>query len=734
MFVNVIVDISYEKLDRAFQYAVPKELEPLVDVGVRVNVPFGKGNKIIEAYIIEVTDVCNYDPEKIKNIISISDKMVPLEAKKIKIAAWIRKNYGATMNQALKTVIQVPNTVRANTKKVIKLVADKEAIDKEVASAIKKNAKARLRLLEALKDNDMLDYTLAMDKLNITKTVVTALVNAGIIEVLEEKIYRNPVSGNDEEKRQIQLNEAQQTIADAICNDYANGIRKTYLIHGITGSGKTEVYIEIIKKVISEGKQVIMLIPEISLTYQTVMRFYRCFKERVSIMHSKLSQGERFDQLERAKNGDIDIIIGPRSALFTPFDNLGLIIIDEEHDGAYKSEKPPKYHARETAIEIAKMSNASVILGSATPSITAYYKALKGEYKLFELTNRAAGANLPKVYVEDMRDELAKGNRSIFSERLDKLIVDRIEKKEQIMLFINRRGYSGCVSCRKCGYVIKCKHCDVSMKFHKNNKLVCHYCGYEENMVKTCPECGSKYIASFGTGTEKIEEQINIRYPNVKVLRMDADTVVKKGSYEKILSAFRNQEADVLIGTQMIVKGHDFANVTLVGILAADISMYANEYTAGEITFDILMQAAGRAGRANKSGEVVIQTYAPEETVIQAAAKHDYKEFYENEIAYRMAMSYPPVAGMMEIKLSSKYENSLETASKALKTFTDNYRDIRILGPVNANIYKINDVFSKFMFCKYPAKEQLVILKEDIEKFIDDNDIFKYVNVQFDFG
>jgi len=341
---------------------------------------------------------------------------------------------------------------------------------------------------------------------------------------------------------------------------------------------------------------------------------------------------------------------------------------------------------------------------------------------------------LPKVYVEDMRQELAKGNRTIFSQKLDELINKRIENNEQIMLFINRRGYSGCVSCRECGEAIKCKHCDVTLKFHKNNKLMCHYCGYEEDMVKKCPSCGSKYIATFGTGTEKIEEQIKQRYPSLRTLRMDADTVVKKGAYEHILSEFRNQEADVLIGTQMIVKGHDFPNVTLVGIMAADISLYANDYTAGENTFALLMQAGGRAGRADKLGEVVIQTYAPKEETIVAASEHDYQAFYEDEISYREMLGYPPIMHMMEIKVSSKYENALEKAIKLVAKELKSDEDLTVLGPVNAPIYKLNDIFNKLVYLKAKDKELLVRYKERVERLMFDNEAFKYINIQFDFN
>ncbi|MDE6688104.1 MAG: primosomal protein N', partial [Lachnospiraceae bacterium] len=376
------------------------------------------------------------------------------------------------------------------------------------------------------------------------------------------------------------------------------------LLHGITGSGKTEVYMELIEKNISMGKQAIVLIPEIALTFQTLMRFYARFGDRVSVLHSRLSDGERYDQYERARTGQLDVMIGPRSALFTPFMQLGLIVIDEEHENSYKSEKMPKYHAREVAEYIAKRDHAALVLGSATPSLESYYRALKGEYRLYELKYRPQNAVLPQVYIADMRKELKEGNKSFFSRKLKELMLERLLREEQIMLFINRRGYAGFVSCRECGYVVKCPHCDVSLSQHHGNgmyqkkeqKLICHYCGYQTDMLMECPECGSPYIAGFRAGTQRIEEELKKWYPSVRVLRMDADTTRKKEDYEKILSSFAAHEADVLIGTQMIVKGHDFPNTTLVGAIAADLSLSVGDYRAAERTFQLLTQAAGRAG------------------------------------------------------------------------------------------------------------------------------------------
>ena len=376
------------------------------------------------------------------------------------------------------------------------------------------------------------------------------------------------------------------------------------MLRGVTGSGKTEIYIELIDRVIRQGKQAVVLIPEIALTYQTVLRFYKKFGNRISVIHSRLTNAQKHDQLEKARRGQIDIIIGPRSALFSPFPNLGIVIIDEEHEGTYKNENVPRYHSREVAEERVRMSGGFLVLGSATPSVETCYKAEKGDYQRYDLLKRAAGAKLPSVEVVDLRAELATGNRSIISRRLDELIRDRLAKKEQIILFINRRGYSSFVSCRSCGTAMKCPHCDVSLKYHKNGKLMCHYCGYEIPMMKNCPSCGSKYIGTFGTGTQKAEEEVSRLYPEARILRMDYDTTREKDGHEKILSAFADHQADILVGTQMIVKGHDFADVTLVGILAADLSLYSGDYLAAERTFQLLTQAAGRAGRGDRKSVV----------------------------------------------------------------------------------------------------------------------------------
>ena len=736
MYADIIVDISHEQLDRTFQYAVPEEMKQDIDVGVLVNVPFGRGNRTITGYVIELSNEPKLDIDKIKYIDSIVPDKVKAVSRMIKLAAWLKHNYGSTMNQALKTVIPVKEKVKHKEKKSVRLVIDRHEAQSYIELFVKKNAKARLRLLQALIQEQVIDCAIVKEKLNITMQTVNTLVKLGIADIEVENIYRNPIKNTDDSEKRLTLNPEQKHVVDTFIKDYDNGHRHTYLIHGVTGSGKTLCYLDMIEHVVSHKKQVIMLIPEIALTFQTVQRFYRRFGDRVSIINSRMSKGERYDQFLRAMRGEIDIMIGPRSALFTPFSDIGLIVIDEEHESAYNSEQSPRYHAKETAIYIAKEHKASVILGSATPSVETYYHALTGEYKLFTLSHRALGNELPKVYVEDLREELKSGNRSILSRRLKALIEDRLNNNKQVMLFLNKRGYAGFISCRSCGHVMKCPHCDISLTFHKNGKLVCHYCGYEQPSVNLCPKCGSRYISGFRAGTQQVEEVIKKMYPDARTLRMDMDTTTGKEGHEKILSAFANHEADILIGTQMIVKGHDFPDVTLVGVLAADMSLYSGSYMAAERTFQLLTQAAGRAGRGDTPGEVVIQTYTPDNYSIKTAQAQDYNAFYEEEIAYRRLMEYPPISNMLKVSIASKNEKILDAAADYIKNNHNRFHgsEINVYDPVNAGIYKINDIYTKLIYAKAQDYEALTDFKDKIEDISKNTDIFKNVNTQFEFN
>lgn len=744
-YADIIVDISVENLDKTYQYSIPPELLADASIGMPVTIPFGNGNRSIDGYIVGLSVVPKIAPERIKPILGWKEKGLPIEGQMIALAAFVKEQYGGTMNEALKTVIPVKRSVKQIEKRIVTSAVTKDKLQDAYIEAEKKKHKAKARLLLALMNQEEIEYEVIVNKLNISRTTIQGLKENGIIAIESETRYRNPISSKKMEQARVLLNEEQERIVSKVWKDYEEGVRKTYLVHGITGSGKTEVYMEIIHRVIAKGLQVIMLIPEIALTYQTVVRFYKRFGNRISILNSKMSQGERYDQIERAKNGDIDIMIGPRSALFTPFKNLGLIIIDEEHETSYKSEMPPKYHAREVAIKRAEFSHASVLLGSATPSLEAYKKAMDGEYELFRMTKRAKDAKVPNVSIVDLKEELKKKNKSIFSDQLRELMLDRLHKKEQIMLFLNRRGYAGFVSCRSCGTAMKCPHCDISLTSHSTGVLKCHYCGYEIPTPTLCPVCGSKYIAAFGTGTQKVEAMVKKEFPTARVLRMDADTTKTKLSYEEILSSFANGEADILIGTQMIVKGHDFAGVTLVGILAADLSLFSNDYRAAERTFQLLAQAAGRAGRGELSGEVVIQTYQPDHYAVTTAATENYIEFYEQEMNYRRLMKYPPAAHIMAILIQSKEEEAAILASKLLagaikewltkQTEEQKERgpDMAIIGPAPAGISKVNDIYRRVLYLKEEQYEFLVAVKDFLEQYIVISEYFKKCNVQFDF-
>lgn len=740
-YANIIVDISHEKLDKTFQYLIPEELETEIRVGMMVEVPFG--NRAITGYVVELTDEVEFDVSRLKPIQRVRKDSVPIESQLIELAGWMRKNYGATMNQALKTVIPIKQKTKAIERKTLKLLLSKEEAMRTLALFENKHFTAKARLLRALIEESELDYTVVTQKLHVPAATVKNLETQNILEIEVSKEYRNPVNHLESKGYHLTLNAMQQSVVDTVTQNMDAGVSKTYLLKGVTGSGKTEVYMELIAHTIEKGKQAIVLIPEIALTYQTVMRFYNRFGNRVSIMNSRLSQGERYDQYLRAKNGDIDIMIGPRSALFAPFENLGLIIIDEEHENSYKSETIPRYHARETAIERARMSGASVVLGSATPSVDSYYHAKNHEYELLELTERVQERPLPECEVIDLREELKNGNRSILSVRLQELMEDRLNKGQQTMLFINRRGVAGFVSCRACGHVVKCPHCDVALSQHNNGRMVCHYCGYEEAVPSVCPSCGSKYISGFKAGTQKIEELVKQRFPGARVLRMDFDTTRTKDSYEQILQAFANQEADILIGTQMIVKGHDFPNVTLVGVLAADMSLHVSDFHAAERTFQLLTQAAGRAGRGDEPGDVIIQTYNPEHYAVVTAKAQDYESFYEQEIMYRQFGFYPPVWNLLVVMCASEKYDQLDFASeklvKRLQMHIDAEDDlkgkkIQMVGPADASIAKINDIYRKVIYIKTKEYQDLVVLKDRLEYYMKDNRDFAQVSVQFDFN
>ena len=735
LYADVIVDITHEKLDRPFQYRVPERLREKLETGMCVTVPFGAGNKLLQGYVVGLSEECQFDPARTKDILGLTEKGVGVEDKLIGLAAWIRRNYGSTMIQALKTVLPAKQSVKRLEHRKLERLMSREEIISLLGESRRKKQVAKERLLQELADQDSIPYEWVTGKLGVSAQTIQSLERAGALRVVSRESYRNPVKLENVEEQQKALSASQQAVVDGVLADIDKGTPGTYLLHGITGSGKTEVYLKLIEKVVERGRQAVVLIPEIALTYQTLLRFYRRFGDRVSVMNSTLSPGEKFDQCQRARRGEIDVIIGPRSALFTPFPDIGMIVMDEEHEGSYKSESSPKYHARETALEVARLHNAAVVLGSATPSLEAYYRTRRGEYRLFTLKERLTGGQLPRVSIVDLRQELKEGNRSIFSRKLQELLADRLSKGEQSILFLNRRGYAGFVSCRACGHVMKCPHCDVSLSEHKGGRLLCHYCGYSEPKPGVCPECGSKYISGFRAGTQQIEEKLTEMFPGVRCLRMDGDTTKTKDSYQQILSAFANQEADVLIGTQMIVKGHDFPKVTLVGVLAADLSLSVNDYRAGERTFQLLTQAVGRAGRGTLPGEAVIQTYQPEHYAVVHAAAQDYEGFYEEEILYRELLGYPPVSHMLAVQVFARAENGgrllAERLAEAVRNIFCTGETIQLIGPAPASIEKINDIFRFVFYVKCPEYDTLIRIKDMAEEKL--KEWQQPETVQFDF-
>ncbi len=738
-YADIIIDISHEAIDRAFQYEVPDLLRKDIDIGVEVMVPFGLGNTMRKGYVIGFSEVPNYPEERIKAIDSICEKSIAVEANLISLAAWLRKQYGGTMIQALKTVLPVREKTKQLISKTIVLQLQQEQAMEQLAVYERKHSVARYRLLKELIEEQSIPFELVRDKLHISSQTLKGMENEGVIQVLSDTTYRKIAVFQDEKSAILDLNEEQLAAVQEIQEESQKEKKRPCLIHGVTGSGKTEVYIELIAQTVAEKKQAIVLIPEIGLTYQTVKRFRRRFGDRVTILNSKMSKGERYDQFLRMKNGEADIVIGPRSALFAPFSNLGIIIVDEEHDTSYKSDSQPCYHAREVAVEIAKRQDALVVLGSATPSVISYTKAKLSEYRLVTLKNRAVpDSSLPAVTLVDLREELKNGNRSVFSDTLKRKMQETIARGEQVMLFMNRRGYESFISCRSCGETMKCPHCDVSLTLHGKQRLVCHYCGFERTFMGKCTSCGSHMIAGFQMGTEKLEAEVKRQFPDVRTLRMDLDTVRKKDSHETILEKFEQHEADVLVGTQMIIKGHDFANVTLMGIVLADLSLHDSDYLASEKTFDLLTQAAGRAGRGDKAGEVVIQTYRPEHYSIVSAMHQDYEMFYEQEIMYREMLKYPPVYHMLVIAVTSDNE---KYADALIQNVTDyvkrEYADVKgllVIGPSEAMIAKISDIHRRVVYCKHISYNTLVNIKGNMEAVLEQKGLPQKTHIQFDFN
>ena len=738
-YADIVVDITSEKLDRVFQYEVPQDLEGRLEPGTVVRVPFGNGGRVTSGYVTGISHEPRIERERIRQILETATDSDSATAQLVSLAVWMKKQYGCTMIQALRTVIPVRRKIRDRESRNVCLLLSRAEAYERLELYVRKHQSARARLLEALISDRVLPVELVREKLNITTQVLKALEEQQVIEIRKERIWRNPMRHEQDAKpRSVELNAGQRNVVRTILDEWDMPVTAehgVYLLHGVTGSGKTEVYLELIEHARSRGQQAIVLIPEIALTYQTVLRFYKRFGDRVSFVNSRLSQGERYDQFERARNGEIDVMIGPRSALFTPFPNLGIIVIDEEHEGAYISESAPRYHAVEVAVHRGLMQQARVVLGSATPSVTSYSQAERGIWKLLELPERAGGAELPQTRIVDLRQELKEGNRSIISRPLHDALDEALANGRQAMLFLNRRGYAGFVSCRSCGYVPKCPHCDVSLSLHREGRMVCHYCGYTQKAATVCPSCGSPFLRPFKAGTQQIEDEVKRQFPQARVLRMDLDTTRGKDAHASILSSFAGHEADILIGTQMIVKGHDFPDVTVMGILAADLSLHIPDYRSSERTFQLLTQAAGRAGRARGSARVFIQSYDTEHYSITCAAAQDYKTFYTCEMAFREMAGYPPAGSLTALHMYSEDKERLDIAADYLKAFAvrcSARSPVEVLGPVDEPVAKIQDVYRKVIWLRSKQPALLRSVRLRLEQYIEVNEGFAGITIQYE--
>ncbi len=693
-YAEVIISITHKNVDKIFNYIVPESLEADLCIGMRVIVPFGKGNKNYEGYVIGFSESLEIPFDKLKYIISIMDKYPMFSESTIMLAKFMKEKYYTTLAECLRCIM--PPVAKDKVSRYVYLNRQNKDFDVLFDKCVSRG-NLQSKVLNFLLEFDGTSVNEIKMLLDINLAPITALEKKGLIRVFDREVKRDvldfsyvkstkPFNPTDEQKMAI----------DFVKGKLYEKEKKPVLIYGVTGSGKTEIYLQIIDEVLRNGKQAIVLVPEISLTPQTVNRFISRFGKKVSFTHSRLSIGERFDQWKKAREGEISIMIGPRSAVFTPFSKLGVIIIDEEHEHTYKSETTPKYDAREIAVEIGNITGSLTVLGSATPDIWTYYKANTGEFDLITIKNRV-NKSFPDVNIIDMRKELEKGNKSVFSNELLNAVEDNLLNNRQIILFLNRRGYSTFVSCRKCGYVMECKDCNVNFTYHlSNDRLVCHYCGKSVSNPKNCPQCGSKYIKYFGAGTQKIEEETKKLFPEARVLRMDMDTTSGKHGHENILKKFAAGEADILIGTQMIAKGLDFPNVSVVGVIAADMSLNSGDFKCAENTFQMLTQVSGRAGRSAIKGKVFIQTYNPGHYSIEFAKNNDYVSFYNYEISVRRQMMYPPFTNIFFIMFTGgdekKIIKSLYKLLDIMVRFNKN-NQFEHIGPAPAVVSKIKNQY-----------------------------------------
>ncbi|MDO5779591.1 MAG: primosomal protein N' [Clostridium sp.] len=686
LYAEIILNSEALEIDRPFTYKIPVELEEKVQVGQIVKVPFGMGNKTSEGFVLSIKEENEVNISfRVKKVSSIVTAQPIINEDDINLINFLREKYLCKYIDAFRLLIPVGimKGAKSKSKKVIVFKSDD-------LSCIQK-PEGYIDIINFLRENSG-KYTKSelINVNSISQYKLNKLIEKGLLVVEEETVFRynNRTYNIDYEK---ELTFEQKYVLD----EYNNSDNNLFLLKGVTGSGKTEVYMRMVEEVLQKNQSAIVLVPEISLTPQMIERFKGRFGRNVALFHSKLSDGERFDEWFRVKEGKAKLVVGARSAIFLPVKNLGLIIIDEEHENTYKSDQNPKYQTKEVAEFLSEQKGCRVVLGSATPTIETYYRALTGDLKLLELNSRVDGKAMPPMKIVDMRNELRSGNISLFSRELFRDMQEKLSKGEQIILFLNRRGFSTFVSCRSCGYVFKCEECDISMTYHRSGLLVCHYCGKTKRAPQKCPKCDSKYVKFFGAGTERVEEEVKKYFKDARVLRMDVDTTRGKDSYEKIYNTFKEGKADILIGTQMISKGLDFKNVTLVGILAADMSINIPDYRAAERTFQIITQVAGRAGRGENQGKVVIQTYTPEHYSLEYAVNYDYEGFYEKEFTVRALMRYPPFGKILLINGISKKEellkNFMHKIFNMIKPLAEKEVEVDILGPIPCLVAKVKE-------------------------------------------
>ncbi len=781
----MIARVAVRDTDGVFDYLVPQDMEQYAVAGIRVVVPFGNSNRTTDGIITDVCDKSEFD--KLKSIRQLLDTEPMCTTELLNLALWLKENYFCNYYTALRCVmppgvayrvkrtvnILMPDAqlkgvkaqvfkkiadgntdlndfsatershitalakegvveiiekgkqaVQSKTAKVVQLNIDRSEVD-EIMSHLAGKAPVQARLLEVLSQADNMPLADLCDYASSANTAVKAMEKKGLVTIENCVQVRNAFNIDDYVRtRPNKPTKEQSAVLKALKASFDKDEAEPFLLHGVTGSGKTEVFLQLIDHVIKQGKQAIVLVPEISLTPQMVERFVGRFGQRVSVLHSSLSAGERFDEWQKILNGEVSLVVGARSAVFAPFDNLGVIIMDEEQENTYKSESNPLYHAREVALERCKNHGALLLMASATPSVESRYKAEQGEYHLLKMTKRYNEISMPKVEIADMCSELKNGNKTVFSKQLIEMIDETLKRKEKIILFLNRRGYNTFVSCRSCGEAIKCKHCDITMTYHKRvGKMICHYCGYEIPVPKICPACNSPYIRYFGDGTQKLEDELSRLFKGIKFLRMDMDTTTNKNSHEAILRRFRDEDIDVLIGTQMVTKGLDFPEVTLVGVMAADLSLNMGDYRAYERTFSLLTQVCGRAGRGEIEGRAVIQTYQPDNFVIRLACEHDYNGFYEGEIEIRKRLSYPPFCDLIMVLITgedkSKAEEAIKEAASIIKTeYPFDEKGGKISEPSQAPLARIKDKYRYRFLIKTENRQALFPALHKVEELM----------------